>query len=405
VTTACRLNEFRRPAEREGVSGVFSIAGGAWDGVPASGSHGAAMSVIDVEKYLTEIAPDAPAGPDVEYDPEYFELEKLAQGTPESQMGEEKIAAEEPKWSEVKEAALKLGERTRDMRVALIMTLGLLKEDGIPGFRDGMAVIRGLVDRMWEHFYPKLDPDDNNDPTIRINLIHNLNGDGSSADMYKFKQRLREATLTNSPQRIGKFSLRDIQIASGEIPAPPQVDGAAPPPTTELVNAAFEDTATEHLQEYQTLLQETLDDLAAMEAALSEKIGDATGPDLAGLKEVLESLKGVMDTQLDKRGIGSPEAATEGEAGVEGEDGESGAGMRRGISGEITSREDVIRMLDKINNYYEKYEPGSPVPIFMARAKRLVTMNFVDLIKDLAPDAMEKISVFTGEAAGGEAAE
>src|SRR5690349_6552990 len=110
------------------------------------------MSVIETEKYLSEIAPDAPSGPDVEYDPEYFELEKLAQGTPESQMGEEKIAAEEPKWSEVKEAAMKLGERTRDMRVTLIMTLGLLKEDGIPGFRDGMAVIRGLVEGMWDHF-------------------------------------------------------------------------------------------------------------------------------------------------------------------------------------------------------------------------------------------------------------
>jgi type VI secretion system protein ImpA len=224
--------------------------------------------------------------------------------------------------------------------------------------------------------------------------------------MYKFKQRLREATLTNSPQRIGKFSLRDIEIANGEIPAPPQVDGAPPPPTPELVNAAFEDTATEHLQEYQTLLQETLDDLAAMETALTEKIGDATGPDLSGLKETLEALKAVMDTQLDKRGIGSPDAGTEGEAVAEGGEESGGGAVRRGISGEITSREDVIRMLEKINNYYEKYEPGSPVPIFMARAKRLVTMNFVDLIKDLAPDAMEKISVFTGEAAdGGEATE
>jgi type VI secretion system protein ImpA len=145
-----------------------------------------------------------------------------------------------------------------------------------------------------------------------------------------------------------------------------------------------------------------------METTLAEKIGSATGPDLEGLKEVLQSLKGVMDTQLDKRGIGSPEDSVEGETGSEGGEeasAEGGVAVRRGISGEVTSREDVIRMLDKINNYYEKYEPGSPVPIFMARAKRLVTMNLVDLIKDLAPDAMEKISVFTGEAAGGESTE
>jgi type VI secretion system protein ImpA len=66
-------------------------------------------------------------------------------------------------------------------------------------------------------------------------------------------------------------------------------------------------------------------------------------------------------------------------------------------SGEISSREDVVRMLEKICEYYARSEPTSPVPIFMERAKRLVAMNFVDLIKDLAPEAMGKIDVFTGK--------
>jgi hypothetical protein len=33
----------------------------------------------------------------------------------------------------------------------------------------------------------------------------------------------------------------------------------------------------------------------------------------------------------------------------------------------------------------------------MKRAKRLVTMSFVDLIKDLAPDANDRINIFVGE--------
>jgi type VI secretion system protein ImpA len=364
------------------------------------------MSVIEVETLLAEISAEAPAGADVEYDPEYFELEKIAKGTPESTMGEEKIEAEEPNWREVKAAALKLSERTRDMRVALILAVALLKEDGLPGFRDGIALIKGLVDRLWEQFFPKLDPDDNNDPTIRVNLLRNLSGDNSAADMYKFKQRLKEAVLTNSPQKIGAFSYRDIQIAKGEIPAPEAKEGAPPPPTPQLVNAAFEDTSTEDLQANQTTLQDSLADIDAFLTALNEKVGEGNGPDLSELKEVLNSIKGVFDDQLTRRGVGAP-GAEGGEAGAEGgeaagEGGATGGGIRRGIAGDISSREDVIKMLDKINNYYERYEPGSPVPIFMNRAKRLVTMNFADLIKDLAPDAMEKINVFTGET--GEAA-
>ncbi len=66
------------------------------------------------------------------------------------------------------------------------------------------------------------------------------------------------------------------------------------------------------------------------------------------------------------------------------------------LSGEIGSRADVVRVLDKICEYYERFEPASPVPMFMKRAKRLVTMSFVDVIKDLAPDAMARIEVFAG---------
>jgi type VI secretion system protein ImpA len=110
---------------------------------------------------------------------------------------------------------------------------------------------------------------------------------------------------------------------------------------------------------------------------------------------------GVIEEQLEKRGMGSAPAADE--AGGGGEAGGEGGPVSRGgaISGEITSRSDVIKMLDKICDYYEQYEPTSPVPIFMKRAKKLVTMDFVALMRDLAPEAMAKIDVFTGEPSAG----
>jgi type VI secretion system protein ImpA len=116
---------------------------------------------------------------------------------------------------------------------------------------------------------------------------------------------------------------------------------------------------------------------------------------------VLKEIGDVIEEQLGKRGLGSAPA---GDAGGGEEAGGGGGPMSRGagISGEITSRSDVIRMLDKICDYYEQYEPTSPVPIFMKRAKKLVTMDFVALMRDLAPEAMAKIEVFTGEPAGGE---
>jgi type VI secretion system protein ImpA len=360
------------------------------------------MSVVDVDKLVSGLAADAPAGADVEFDPAYFSLEKLARGTPESVMGSEVKPAEEPDWKAVRQAALDLFARTRDLRVAMILATALLKEDGVVGFRDGVAVVKGFIEQLWEQFYPKLDPDDNNDPTIRVNILKGFDGDGSAADLYKFKQRLREATLTRSQQRIGKFGLRDIQIARGEIAPPPAKEGQeSKPPDLSIINAAFEDTATEYLLDEQMALQGTIDDLSALDAALAEKAGPGIGPDLTGIKDVLSMLKRELDDQLARRGIGETSPAqqqaaspADGSADVGGE--RSGAAL----TGEIASRDDVVRVLDKICDYYARFEPASPVPIFMRRARRLVTMNFVDVIRELAPEAMQKIEIYAGAADG-----
>ncbi len=162
-------------------------------------------------------------------------------------------------------------------------------------------------------------------------------------------------------------------------------------PTWRLINAAFEDTSTEDLAATQQMLKDSVADLVALDKLVSEKAGAGVGADLTGLKDVLNQLSGTVNEQLAKRGMG--EAAAVG--GTE----SAGTGGVRGvaISGEIGSRTDVIRVLDKICEYYERFEPASPVPMFMKRAKRLVTMSFVDVIKDLAPEAMQKIDVYSGQ--------
>jgi type VI secretion system protein ImpA len=57
-------------------------------------------------------------------------------------------------------------------------------------------------------------------------------------------------------------------------------------------------------------------------------------------------------------------------------------------SGDIVDRQDVIRMIDRICTYYERHEPSSPVPLLLARARRLVDMSFMEVLQDLAPDGM-----------------
>jgi hypothetical protein len=65
-------------------------------------------------------------------------------------------------------------------------------------------------------------------------------------------------------------------------------------------------------------------------------------------------------------------------------------------SGSVRSRGDVVRALDLVLDYYRDNEPSSPVPLLVARAKRLVPLSFIDAIKDLAPGGLKDLQLVAG---------
>ena len=66
------------------------------------------------------------------------------------------------------------------------------------------------------------------------------------------------------------------------------------------------------------------------------------------------------------------------------------------MSGSIQSREDVIRVLDQVSDWYAKYEPSSPVPLLLRRAKRLVNKSFIEAVQDLGPSGLTEIQGIAG---------
>jgi type VI secretion system protein ImpA len=117
---------------------------------------------------------------------------------------------------------------------------------------------------------------------------------------------------------------------------------------------------------------------------------------MSALAGVLKEIRHVLVEQLERRGVGMGGEDEAGEI-MEGATatGAPAAGQRM-IVGEIASREDVIRTLDKICEYYKRYEPSSPVPFMLKRAKKLVAMDFVELLRDLAPNATEQTDLIFG---------
>ena len=61
-----------------------------------------------------------------------------------------------------------------------------------------------------------------------------------------------------------------------------------------------------------------------------------------------------------------------------------GGGSR---AGRFSSRQDAIRALDAVADFFRRNEPSSPIPLFVERAKRLVSKDFLEVLADIAPDA------------------
>jgi type VI secretion system protein ImpA len=344
---------------------------------------------IDLEMLLSEVSPEAPCGDDLSYDAAYLSLEESVRTKDAGGgiLGTEEEQSEEPNWREVRENCLDLLQRSKNIRIAMYLTLSLLKLDGISGLSDGLCLLRGLMDRYWDHFYPQLDPDDNNDPIERANILQSLSPAGvSSQDPMKFKQRLSEVPLCHSAQ-IGAFSLRDIQIAKGEVS--PGEDEMAKAPTLSLVDAAFQDTAIEDLTAVATATEQAIEHVNAIDTAFTEKAAAGQGPEFSGFLTVLADIRKAVQSYLAQRGFGDVEQESEGPADDAGSGGPS-------LSGEIRSSNDALAALEKICQYFERHEPSSPIPLLLHRAQRLVSKSFMEVVQDVCPEAISQVMMIGG---------
>jgi len=350
------------------------------------------MALIDIDALTADVSPDAPCGENLIYDAAFLELDRLAQGTPEQVMGDDVIAAEEPDWADVASRAVELLGRSHDLRVTMYLILAALRLEGLPGLRDGLALLRRLLETQWEGLYPRLDPEDGNDPTERMNILESIaQPEGSFGDPVRFIRRLREAPLTNSRQ-LGRLSHRDVQIACGEVAWPEDAEGE--PPTLALIQAAFEDTESDWLQAQAAAAAEAVEHIEAIDQFLVAAVGADQAAQLDPFKAALGEVSAVLAEQLGRRGYSAPGAAEAAEdtAGAAAAAGPPGQPLR----GEITGPDDVVRALDRICRYYETHEPSSPVPLLLRRAKRLVSKSFVEVIQELSPQAMQQIELIAG---------
>lgn len=339
------------------------------------------MTQYDLESLLAPIGDESPAGDDLEYDPEFLALERAAAPKAERAIGDNVKAAEEPDWDKVAELARAVLLRSKDLRAAVHLTTAWTRTSGMPGWSAGLSLVRGLLEHFWDDVHPQLDAEDDNDPTMRVNSVVPL-GDLQGALRY-----FRTTPFVQSP-RLGRFDLRDLRIANGTLKVA-ATDGEPQASLTEI-EACCMDCPEEELVAATAAVSQALENAKAIDSIFNDRVGTA-GPDFKVLLSEIYELKKFLDPQLARR-LPAEGGAEDGAAGEEA----AGGGGVRVSNGAIAGPQDVMRRIDELCDYYTRSEPSSPVPLLLRRAQRLVGMNFMDLLQDLAPGGIPELRVVSG---------
>jgi type VI secretion system protein ImpA len=335
-----------------------------------------------VEALLTPIGEASPCGDDLEYDAAFTALAASSERKPEQQFGDTVIPAVEPEWRDVAEQADAILRRSKDVRAAVLLLRASTRMQGVPGFVAGLQLLIGLFDSFWDGIHPTLDADDDNDPTMRLNALAPL------WDENMVLRDLYDAQVGMAPG-VGPIRVRDIAIASNTLTA---VGGEATYSMAQIQGglAAVQASHPELLQAAMgaTRLVEQL------QALLTERTGRADAVDLGALRGIARMLQKACGVA-----VGAPAEADAGDAAEAAPASQAAGDAPRPAAarGEIQSRQDAVQMLDRVIRYLEQAEPGNPAPLLIDRAKKLIGVSFLEIMANLAPNAMDTIETVTGK--------
>ncbi len=329
---------------------------------------------MELEKLLAPVSQDQPCGPDLEHEPDFMALEQDSKGKPERIMGDTIVQAVEPDWADIKVRAEALFPLTKDLRVAILLLRANTRLEGLLGFSSGLQLIHEMLARYWDSVHPCLDPEDDNDPTMRINVLMSLE------DPEALGRDLRAVKFICA-NRHAKLTIRDILVTLGKLPA---TDSENAPNQAETENILRSEENIVLVQAMQDALQ-ALDNTKAL---LGKKVAADRVPDF---KPLYETLKMVLPLCTEM-----PE--TEETQGNEVDTKQKNASAPS--TGDIRSREDVVRVLEKVCNFIERTEPTNPAPLLIRRAQYLMKKNFIEIIEELGPDWLKEVQRISGHGVG-----
>lgn len=318
---------------------------------------------------LQALSAENPCGEDLE------DTQLLASFDGYRLFGQSAPLSSETDWRDIRDRSFEAMEKSKDFRLLTHLASAVVRTDGFGEFAQTLAVASKWLETWSKEVFPRVD----DDAILRRNALNGF------ADRMAVVDGVRRAPLFRHAQ-LGIVSVRDIEIATGHLAL---AEGETAAMDQAQLGAVLSATPVEELQALSGQLDGAVKSLKSIEEAMRSEGGSEAAPDFTTLSTPLARTLKLVNDQLATRSPVASAGTADG-----GAPGEAGGGAV--AVGGIRSRHDAERALDAVAAFFRTNEPSSPIPLLLERAKRLVSKDFLEVLAELAPDALGAAKAASG---------
>lgn len=338
--------------------------------------------IADVDSLIAPLSEEAPSGPDMSYDAARQEIEAAFDRSVSDDGG----ASSDVDWPATTRLILGQCEQTRDIWLPVYLMRSGARAGDLETVETGAALLAGLFETLWDSVHPQLD---------EYGFQGRKGPCESLTRIGEFLNPFRGIALL-SHQRLGVYSGADFErfFVNGD-----SESGYG------MFRALLEETSDEDLQAIVDRVDGIEQAIRRADAVLTENAGGDTGTNFQPTYDMLKQIRAGVGKFMRTPDVDTSDNSAEGDVSWSSSDDDDAASGGGSFGGRINSREDVIRAMDAISDYYKRKEPGSAVPFALRRAREWVSLDFMAILEDIAPGSMEEarrvLMASRGEATGG----
>jgi type VI secretion system ImpA family protein len=321
---------------------------------------------LDLGRLLAPVSDEDPTGPDLAYDPARYEIEQAFETEVSIDASGVEAQPSEVDWRPVIDGIVAQSDRTKDLWLAVYLCRAGARAGQLETVEVGARYLSGLLETYWPAIHPRLED-------------YGFQGRKGPCDSLtgqaQFLAPLRKIVLINHP-RLGRYSVDDFERfrLGGE-----SEEGYG------MFRAALEESQLEGMDEIVQRLNTIEDSLRRADLVLTANADDGGGTNFKPTYETLGQMRRAVQAFL-------PEPANEeiAEPSVQPHVAPSSFSNVASVGARIETRDDVVRALDALSDYYQRREPGHPILTLMRRARDWVGLDFMSILEDIAPSSLDE---------------